>query len=143
MPDSSRAHLLAHFPFTHQVGALQTFPVFPGESLNAHAIFRRSQTGNKSSGFNALNSFCHHRQGAKGPAANDGLEQQQGAMSVAPMNQSIQWKVTVTGGHQQAAGRALQANRGAMGHQQHNRVRHKWGLWVEDTGTADTDIVVK
>ncbi|XP_011606273.2 RNA-binding protein 33 isoform X1 [Takifugu rubripes] len=60
--------------------------------------------------------------GVKGPAANDGSEQQQGAMSVAPMNQSIQWKVTVTGGQQQAAGRALQANRGATGHQQHNRV---------------------
>lgn len=81
--------------------------------------------GNKGSAFNV---FCHHDQGAKGPAANEGSEQQQGARSVAPMNQSIQRKVTVTVQQQQAAGRALQANQGAMGHPQQNRVRHKWGL---------------
>lgn len=112
MPDSSWAHLPAHFPFTPQLGALQTFPFFLAKLLTRSA-------------FNALNVICRHRQGVKGPAANDGSEQQQGAMSAAPMNQSIQWKVTVTGGQHQAAGRALQANRGAMGHQQHNRVRHK------------------
>lgn len=81
---------------------------------------------NKGSIFNVFNLFCCHYQGAKGPAASDGSEQQQGARSVAPMNQSIQRKVTVTGQQQQqAAGRALQANRGAMGHQQQNRVHHK------------------
>lgn len=83
---------------------------------------------NKGSIFNVLKLFCRHCQGAKVPAASDGSEQQQGARSVAPMNQSIQRKVTVTGQQQQAAGRALQANRGAMGHQQQNRVHHTVGL---------------
>lgn len=78
---------------------------------------------------NVLNLFCRHCQGVKGPAASDGSEQQQGTRSAAPMNQSIQRKVvTVTGQQQQAAGRALQANRGGMGHQQQNRVQHAVGL---------------
>lgn len=83
---------------------------------------------NKGSILNLLNLFCRHYQAAKGPAASDGSEQQQGARSVAPMNQSIQRKVTVAGQQQQAAGRAPQANRGAMGHLHQNRVHHTVGL---------------